>query len=52
MHTVYWGSGRQRLCLWGAALNKAPGSSLGPTAPSQLTAPELIIINEQLGPVS
>lgn len=34
------------LCLWRWHQNKAQA------APSQLTGPELIIINEQLGPVS
>lgn len=32
------------------APEQRPGSSLGPASPSQLTDPELIIINEQLGP--
>lgn len=31
------------------APEQRPGSSLGPASPSQLTDPELIIINEQLG---
>lgn len=39
-----WGAGGTR--------TKPGGSSLGPAAPSQLTDPELITINEQLGPVS
>lgn len=43
--------GGGRLCLWRWHQDKAPGSSLGPASSSQLTDPELMIINEQLGPV-
>ncbi|ELK04056.1 hypothetical protein PAL_GLEAN10024183 [Pteropus alecto] len=38
-------------CACGGGTRTKPGSSLGLAAPSQLTDPELIIINEQLGPV-
>lgn len=39
-------------CACGGGTRTKPRSGLGPAAPSQLTGPELIIINEQLGPVS
>lgn len=51
VHTVYpLQPGRRGAVPVEVAPEQRPGSSLGPASPSQLTDPELIIINEQLGP--
>lgn len=52
MPTIHCSSGRRRPGLWRAAPEQSPGEQPVQKPPSQLTDPELIIFNEQLGPLS